>query len=130
MQSTPAPETTARPEENEEIWPDIAVNTESPSSATDSLLRSSIRLALFGSLTLMVGTPLLINGTLQSSVGLYLPLSLLFYALMKLQSRGYNRLAGWSLCTILFSAVVMGVLFFGGIKAQQSSSRRSSSWPR
>ncbi|MCS5638602.1 MAG: response regulator [Myxococcota bacterium] len=84
----------------------------------DNLLPSSIRLALFGSVALMIGTPFLINGTVGSSIGMYLPLSLLFAALLKLHSKGYRGLTGWGFCVVLFSAVCLGVLFFGGIKEQ------------
>ena len=85
---------------------------------SNDLLPSSIRLALLGSIALMVGTPFLINGAVGSSVGMYLPLSLLFAGLLWLHKKGYKEAAGWGLCFVLFSAVCLGVLFFGGIKEQ------------
>jgi signal transduction histidine kinase/CheY-like chemotaxis protein len=95
-------------------------NDPAPSANNTRLLRSSIHLGLFGSLALMAGTPLLVNGTLESSVGFYLPMSIAFWGLLALESRGYVRLAGWGLCLLLFSAICFGVLFFGGIKQQTS----------
>jgi len=85
---------------------------------SNDLLASSIRLALLGSIALMVGTPFLINGTVGSSLGMYLPLSLLFAGLLWLHEKDYKKVAGWGLCFVLFSAVCLGVLFFGGIKEQ------------
>lgn len=95
-------------------------NEQAPSVNNTRLLRSSIHLGLFGSLALMAGTPLLLNGTLGSSVGFYLPMAIAFWGLLALESRGSVRLAGWGLCLLLFSAICFGVLFFGGIKHQTS----------
>ena len=53
---------------------------------------------------------------------MYLPLSLLFAGLLWLHKRGYKEAAGWGLCFVLFSAVCLGVLFFGGIKEAEAGS--------
>ena len=106
--------------ELEDQWPDIAAGGLHSPPASDSLLQSSIRLLLIGSLALLLGTPLLTHGTVKYSTAVYLPLSLFLYAILKLQDHGYKRLAGWSLCGGLFSAVVLGILFFGGVKAQSA----------
>jgi signal transduction histidine kinase/CheY-like chemotaxis protein len=85
-------------------------------SSTQSLLRSSLRTLLFGSLTLLCITPFISDGTLGSSLGLYLPLSLIFFGLVKLEARGHVQFAAWALCLSLFFAICLGVLFFGGIE--------------
>ncbi|MDE0884119.1 MAG: ATP-binding protein [Myxococcota bacterium] len=91
------------------------VEADSVPSATQSMLRSSLRMLIFGTLTLLCITPFLGNGTLLSSLGIYLPLSLVFFGLLKLEERGHPHLAAWALSLSLFSAICLGVLFFGGI---------------
>jgi signal transduction histidine kinase/ActR/RegA family two-component response regulator len=106
--------------ELEDQWPNIAGGGLHSPPAGDSILRPSTKLLLMGSVVLLLGTPLLAHGTVKYSTAVYLPLSLFFYATLKLQDRGYKRLAAWTLCGGLFSAVVLGILFFGGIKAQSA----------
>ena len=105
-------------ENHEETLEHLIDVGQTPSLNRSALLRSSIHLCLFGSLTLMVTTPLLLKGVVLSSVGFYLPLCLIFSGLLALEGRGYDRFAGWALCLILFAAVCAGIFFFGGIQQQ------------
>ena len=114
-----SPATQGAPELKDQ-WPDIAAGGLHSPPTTDSLLRSSTRLLLMGSVVLLLGTPLLAHGTVKYSIAVYLPLSLFFYVILQLQKHGYKRMARWSLCGGLFTAVLLGMLFFGGVKAQSA----------
>ncbi|HIL80658.1 MAG TPA: hypothetical protein EYG54_05255, partial [Myxococcales bacterium] len=115
--STPSTSAARAPDENlDETLEQLIEIGQTPSLDKSALLRPSIRLGLYGSLALMAVTPLLLNGTVLSSLAFYLPIALIFWGILAVESAGYDRLAGWALCLVLFAAICIGVLFFGGIK--------------
>ena len=120
MKPTPASSRTGTHVDHDEGSTEFPLGIRTNDAPERNLLRPTLKTTILGCLALMISTPFLINGSLASSVGLYLPLSLALFGILKLEEHGYAHFAGWAFCLTLFSTVCAGVLFFGGIKHQTS----------